>query len=97
MKTAAATFEVHSVFFLTGRKVTVLGGIIKDGSVKAGMKASVLVDGGLFMVATIKSVEAIKSESEKCNVGLILDTPEAETREAWEALCRSGDTIAIKE
>lgn len=97
MKTAAATFEVHSVFFLTGRNVTVIGGIIKDGSVKAGMKACVLVDGGLFMVATIMSVEAIKSDSEKCNVGLILDTPEEDTRASWKALCLSGDIIAIEE
>ena len=97
MKTAAATFEVHSVFFLTGRKVTVLGGLIKDGSVKAGMKASVLVDGGLYMIATIKSVESIKAESEKCNVGLILNTPEEETRSAWKALCLPGDIITIEE
>ena len=97
MKTAAATFEVHSVFFLTGRKVTVLGGIIKGGSVKAGMKASVLIDGGLFMIATIKSVEGIRAESEKCNVGLILDTPEEDTRTAWKALCLPGDIISIEE
>ncbi len=97
MKTAATTFKVHSVFFLTGRKVTVLGGIIKDGSVKAGMIARVLVDGGLFMVATINSVEAIKSESDKCNVGLILDTPEEETRKLWKALCLPGDIITIEE
>lgn len=97
MKTATATFEVHSVFFLTGRKVTVLGGIIKTGEVKAGMKASVLVDGGLFMVATIKSIEGIKSDTEKCNVGLILDTPKEEVRDAWKALCLSGDIIAIEE
>lgn len=97
MKTATAIFEVHSVFFITGRKVTVLGGIIKDGNVKSGMKASVRVDGGLFMVAAIVSVEAIKSDSEKCNVGLILDTPEEDTQSSWKALCLSGDIITIEE
>ena len=97
MKTIAATFEVHSVFFLTGRKLTVLGGIIKDGRVKAGMKATVLVDGGLFLFATIKGIESIKSETEKCNIGLLLDTPEKEVRDAWKSLCLSGDIIAIEE
>ena len=97
MKTAAATFEVHSVFFLTGRKVTVLGGLIKSGLVKAGMKATVLVDSGLYMDTTIKSIESIRADLEKCNVGLILDTPEEETREFWKALCLPGDIIAIEE
>lgn len=93
---ATASFEVQDVFHITGRTETYLVGKIQAGVVRAGMHAKILVDGGLFMVAKVKSIELVRDLSRRSDVALAIDTPEEEVRTLWKALCRCGDIIAIE-
>jgi hypothetical protein len=95
MDTPQAFFAVEKLFELSSRAVIVLQGQIKSGTIRAGMKTKVLVDGQLYMVATIKSVEFVDGPGSKSAVGLLLDTPEPEVREMWQALCCPGDVLPI--
>jgi hypothetical protein len=97
MKAPAATFEVQDVFHITGRTDTYLAGKIRTGVVRAGMHATVLIDGGLFMFAVVKSIELVRDLKRRSDVALALDTPEEEVRMLWKELCRSGDIISIEE
>ena len=97
MSAETVTFEVVDVFHITGRADTFLAGKIKTGAVRAGMWPKVLIGGGLYMRAKIKSMEFIDYPRGRNNIALALDTPEEEVREAWKALCRNGDIITIEE
>ena len=57
MNPGEATFEIQKVYFITGRSDTFVAGRIKEGQVRIGMCAKALADGGLSMVARIKSIE----------------------------------------
>jgi hypothetical protein len=98
MNATDTTFEVEAVYFIPGRSDTYVAGKIKSGTVCVGMHALVLVDGGLSMYAPIKSIGTVRTvDSRSGVVALALDTPTEEVRDAWKALCRSGDLIKIEE
>ena len=94
---AAALYEIEHVQHVTGRPETYLLGKIKEGTIRPGMNAKVLLDGGLFMCARIKSVERLVRDSGgRSDLALALDTPDEDVRQLWKDLCRSGDEIAIE-
>ena len=95
MGTPHAFFAVERLFELSSRVGIVLQGQIMSGAICAGMKTKVLVDGQLYMVATIKSVEFVDGPGSESAVGLLIDAPEPEVREMWQLLCRPGDVLPI--
>jgi len=95
MKTEDSKFKVNSVFHIPGRPETFIAGSIQEGTIQSGMQAKVLVDGELYMVADIKSLESIR-DAHRSDLVLALDTPEMDTQELWTTLCCAGDTIDIQ-
>jgi hypothetical protein len=95
MESPQALFAVENLFELSSRGVIVLLGQIKSGSVRAGMRTKVSIDGQLHMVATIKSVEFADGPGRASAVGLLLHTPEPDVRAMWQALCRAGDVLPV--
>lgn len=91
-----ATFEVAQIFELASSSAMVLRGHIKAGVVVPGMLAKVWVDGGLYMTASIKSVEYIDGLDTEGTIGLVLQVPDDDTRKWWLGLCQAGDVLSIE-
>jgi hypothetical protein len=58
--------------------------------------SKIRVEGGLFMVAKINSIEDVRDTTGESNLALALNTPEEDVRYLWKELCRAGDVITLK-
>jgi hypothetical protein len=90
------TFEVGQIFELASLGTIVLRGHIKAGVVAPGMIAKIWVDGGMYMVTPVKSVEYIDGSGSEGMVGLVLEAPDSDVRELWLGLCQAGDVLSIE-
>jgi hypothetical protein len=89
------TFEVRKIFERPSLHAIVLQGRIGGGMVVSDMIVKIWVNGGLYMAASIKSIEYIDGLGGESAVGLVLDTPEPAVRELWLEQCLSGDVLLI--
>jgi len=83
-----ATFAIGSSFQISGRGV-VLGGEVRSGIVKVGMRARLVLDDGSVLEAPVKGVEFIDCGGERrgeADIGLVLREDDLEMKQRWKTL-----------